>query len=185
MRKFRIYFNAPITLTFVGICILALILGLVSDGESTYTFFSTYGSSFLSPLTYVRLIGHVFGHGDLSHLLSNSLYILLLGPMLEEKYGERLIIVILVTAVVTGLVHNFVQPETCLLGSSGIVFAFILLSSITGKNDGIPVTLILVAVLYLGQEIYSSVIKADNISQLTHILGGISGGMLGMFFKEK
>lgn len=185
MRKLKIYINAPITLSFVGICIVVLILDIISKGESTYTFFSTYGTSFLNPLTYVRLIGHIFGHANISHLISNVLYILLLGPMLEEKYHDRLIIVILVTAVVTGIIHNLIEPNTILLGASGVCFAFILLTSITGKSEGIPITLILVAILYLGKEIYSGIMNADGISQITHILGGLSGSLLGLIFKEK
>lgn len=185
MRKFRIYMNAPITLSFVGICLVVLLLDLLSGGESTYTFFCTYGSSFLNPMTYIRLIGHVFGHANLSHLISNALYILLLGPILEEKYHDKLIIVILVTALVTGLIHNLLEPYTILLGASGICFAFILLASITGKSEGIPITLILVALLYLGEEIYTGIVNADSISQLTHILGGLSGALLGLMFKER
>lgn len=184
-KSFRIYFNAPITLTFVGICILSLVLSYLTDDASTVAIFSTYGSSWLSPMTYVRLICHVFGHGGLVHLSSNMMYILLLGPMLEEKYHDRLIFVILFTAVVTGVIHNIIQPNVMLLGASGVVFAFILLASITGKENGIPVTLIIVAILYLGQEIYTGASSADNVSHITHIIGGVSGAILGMMFKNR
>ena len=184
-RKFVIYFNAPITLGFVAICCLALGLSYITSDMSTVRVFSTYHSSWLNPMTYVRLICHVFGHHNLNHLVSNMLYILLLGPMLEEKYHDRLITVILVTAIVTGIVHNILQPNVMLLGASGVVFAFILLASITGKENGIPITLILVAVLYLGQEIYNGFIASDNISQLTHIIGGLSGTVLGLIYKKK
>lgn len=184
MKKFRIYINAPITLMFVIICLMTIILDSVTSGASTELLFSTYGSSWLNPLTYIRLIGHVFGHQSLSHLISNALYLLLLGPMLEEKYHDKLIIVILATALVTGIFHNIIQPNTYLLGSSGVVFAFILLASITGKEQGIPITLILVALLWLGQEIYTGLSSADNISQITHIIGGLSGALLGMAFKK-
>ena len=183
MKKIKIYINAPITLLFVLICLMTIVLDSISGGKTTELFFSTYGSSWLNPLTYIRLVGHVFGHESISHLISNALYILLLGPMLEEKYHDKIIVVIAVTAIVTGLFHNFVEPDIMLLGSSGIVFAFILLASITGKSEGIPLTLILVAVLWLGQEIYSGIKSADNISQITHIIGGLSGALLGMKFK--
>ncbi|MBQ1776000.1 MAG: rhomboid family intramembrane serine protease, partial [Erysipelotrichaceae bacterium] len=110
---------------------------------------------------------------------------LLLGPILEEKYHDRLITVILTTALVTGIIHNIIQPHVMLLGASGVVFSFILLASITGKEKGIPITLILVALLWLGQEIYNGIISADNVSQITHIIGGISGAVLGMMFKKR
>ncbi len=184
-RSFRIYFNAPITLGFTLLCILVLVLDHFTAGKSTTALFSTYGSSLLSPLTYVRLIGHVFGHVSIDHLINNLLFILLLGPMLEEKYHEKLIYVILVTALVTGIAHNILSPNTMLLGASGVVFAFILLASITGSSDGIPVTLILVAILWIGGEIYDGISAVDNVSQITHIIGGVSGAAMGMTFKRK
>lgn len=184
-KKFRIYLNAPITMGFVSICILALALDFLTNGKSTLLVFSTYGSSWGNFMTYIRLICHVFGHAGVNHLVSNMLYILLLGPILEEKYHEKIITVILATALVTGVIHNIVQPNIVLLGASGVVFAFILLASITGEESGIPVTLILVAILWLGQEFYTGFTASDNISQLTHIIGGLSGATLGLIFKNK
>ena len=87
---------------------------MITNGDSTVLLFSTYSSSLLDPLTYVRLIGHIFGHADFDHLISNMIYILLLGPMLEEKYHDRLIIVIIVTALVTGICNNIFQPGVML-----------------------------------------------------------------------
>ena len=184
MKKRKIYLNAPITLGFSLICIIALLLNMVSSGKTNVLFFSTYGSSLLSPMTYIRLLGHIFGHANVDHLVSNLLYILLLGPMLEEKYGKRLIIVILSTAAVTGIVHNLLSPNTMLLGASGGVFAFIILASITGNEEGIPVTLIIVALLWIGSEIYTGITTADSVSQLTHIVGGLTGGIIGLAFKK-
>lgn len=184
MKKRKIYLNAPITLGFSLICIIALLLNMVSSGKTNVLFFSTYGSSLLSPMTYIRLLGHIFGHANVDHLVSNLLYILLLGPMLEEKYGKRLIIVILSTAAVTGIVHNLLSPNTMLLGASGVVFAYIILASITGNEEGIPVTLIIVALLWIGSEIYTGITTADSVSQLTHIVGGLTGGIIGLAFKK-
>ncbi|MCR4633679.1 MAG: rhomboid family intramembrane serine protease [Erysipelotrichaceae bacterium] len=184
-KKYTIYLNAPLTMSFVVICLSALALDYLTAGKSTVLLFSTYGSSWLSPLTYIRLFLHIFGHGGVQHLISNMLYILLLGPMLEEKYHDKLITVVFTTAVVTGVIHNILQPHVMLLGASGVVFAFILLASITGKEKGIPITLILVALLWLGQEIYNGFLSSDNISQITHIIGGISGAGLGLFFKNR
>ena len=184
MKKRKIYLNAPITLGFSLICIIALLLNMVSSGKTNVLFFSTYGSSLLSPMTYIRLLGHIFGHANVDHLVSNLLYILLLGPMLEEKYGKRLIIVILSTAAVTGIVHNLLSPNTMLLGASGVVLAFIILTSITGNEEGIPVTLIIVALLWIGSEIYTGITTADSVSQLTHIVGGLTGGIIGLAFKK-
>ena len=124
-----------------------------------------YRSSFLNPLTYVRLIGHIFGHAGWSHFINNIMMILILGPMLEEKYGSKdILLVILITAVVTGAFHMIFSPFTRLLGASGVVFAFILLSSLTSFDDGgIPVTFILVAVIYIGEQIYQLIAITSNV----------------------
>lgn len=184
MKRKRIYINAPITLTFSLICIVALLLNYISKGKTNLWLFSTYGSSLLSPMTYLRLFTHVFGHSDINHLMSNLLYILLLGPILEEKYGNKLIIVIFSTAIVTGLVHNLFSPNIMLLGASGVVFSFIILASITGNQDGIPLTLLIVALLWIGGEIYTGLTSIDSISQLSHIIGGLCGGVIGLMLKK-
>ena len=179
-KKIRISFNAPLVLSFALACTVATIIRLIV-GDATDRIFATYASSWADPMTYVRLFTHVLGHTGFAHLLGNMAYILLLGPMLEEKYGwKNLLLVILVTALVTGLFHNLLFPRTYLLGASGVVFAFILLTSFTEVKEGeIPLTFILVAVIYLGQQIWDGITVKDNVSNLSHIIGGLVGGGAG------
>ena len=62
----------------------------------------------------------------------NMMFFLLLGPGIEEKYGSKnTLIMIAVTALITGLVNYLFFPRAMLLGASGIVFCFIILSSMT------------------------------------------------------
>lgn len=71
-------------------------------------------------------------------------------------------------------------PHVQLLGASGVVFAFILLASLTSiEEEKIPLTFILVALIYIGQQVYDGIFIRDNVSNLTHILGGIVGSGLG------
>lgn len=61
-----------------------------------------------------------------------------------------------------------------------MVFAFILLSSFTSFKEGeIPITFILVAVFFIGQQIWEGITVQDNISNMAHIVGGVIGGFLG------
>lgn len=180
-----IKFNAPVTLWFAMIAFAALILNMFTLGFTNRLFFSIYRASWADPLHYVRLIGHVFGHASVQHFTGNMMIILLLGPLLEEKYGgARLMFLIFITALITGLVHIFVFP-TGLLGASGVCFAMIMLSSFT-KTSGskIPVTAILVAILYLGNEIYSAILITDNVANSTHIIGGLVGGAFGFLMRS-
>ena len=186
-KRIAFSLNSPAVLGFVALCVLVRIVAEITGGASNRALFSVYGSSAADPLTYVRLFGHVLGHADWSHLFGNMMYILLLGPMIEEKYGTRnTLLVMAVTAAVTGIVNMLLFPNTMLLGASGIVFAFILMASITVREDGkIPVTFILVAVLYIGQQVFEMVTRQDNVSQLTHILGGAVGSVLGFLLQKK
>ncbi len=181
MKKIVIRFNAPVILTFALLSLLALLLGNWTNGAATHQYFSVYRSSLSDPLTYVRFIGHVLGHADYEHYMGNMLLLLLVGPGLEEKYGSGTMVwMILVTALVTGLVHFVFFPGSALLGASGVVFMMIVLSSFTAMRRGeIPVTLILVVIFYLGGEIMDGFFKKDNISQITHIVGGLCGLIFG------
>ena len=70
-KQLKISFNSPVILGFTLICLLSLLLGYLTKGTSTYTLFSVYRSSLLNPLTYIRLIGHVFGHANWQHFIGN------------------------------------------------------------------------------------------------------------------
>ena len=185
-KKLRITFNSPLVLCFALACSAATLLGSLTGERSTRLLFSTYHASFSDPLTYLRLLTHVLGHSGLAHLVGNLSYILLLGPALEEKYGAKnLAAVILVTALITGVIHNLLFPQTILLGASGVAFAFILLTSFTGFREGeIPLTVILVALIYLGQQIWDGITVKDNISNLSHIVGGLVGGGAGFLLNR-
>ena len=182
----RLAFYSPAVLGFAGVCLAAMVLNGLTGGESNRLLFSVYRAPLSDPLTWVRMVCHVFGHADWNHLLNNMMYILILGPMLEEKYGSvDLMLVMLATALLTGLINFVFFPSTMLLGASGIVFAMILLSSITRTREGaIPVTFILVAVLYIGQQVWQAVAVRDNVSYMAHIAGGAVGAGLGFLLNR-
>ena len=189
MKKFfsKIRINAPVILSFAGICLVVYVLDILTAGVSTSQFFCVYRSSFANPMTYIRCITHVFGHANLEHLMSNMLLFLVLGAGLEEKYGgKNIALMMLLTAFFSGLANILFFPDVATLGASGIVFAMILLSSITETEEGkIPLTFLLVAALYIGREIYDGIFAADNVSQFSHIIGGIMGSLFGFAVRRK
>lgn len=187
MKKLKITFNSPIILGFAAVCLIATLLNYITLGISNELLFMTYHTSLTSPMTYVRFFTHVFGHADWAHFIGNMSYILLLGPMLEEKYSSAVLIeVIAITAVITGLINYVFFAQYALCGASGVVFAFILLSSFTSFKEGeIPLTFILVAVLYIGQQVVQGITLDDNVSNMAHIIGGMVGGAVGYALNKK
>jgi rhomboid protease GluP len=184
----RIRYNAPITLTFALISVVVLAMDNLL-GTQIIPYVCTAPPrgyfSIANPLSYVRLVTHVLGHADWTHLLSNFSFILLLGPILEEKYGSvTLLIMIVLTSLVTGVINSLFF-STGLLGASGIVFMMILLASFTNINGSeVPLTFILILLLYLSREIINS-FKTDNISEFAHIIGGFCGSLFGFLKPAK
>ena len=177
----KLQYNSPVILTFFLLSLGVLVLDWITGGWTTLHAFCVYRSSMADPLFYVRLFGHVLGHAGYGHFISNIMLLLVVGPPLEEKYGSRrLLACIAITALVSGLVQFILFPGSALLGASGIVFMMIVLSSLAGMREGaIPLTLILVVILYLGGEVVDAVAAQDSVSQLTHIVGGLCGAALG------
>ena len=173
----KIKYNSPVILTYsiLSICILTF----CSSGSLAKYFSSPAHLSFLNPYFYFRLVSYIAGHGGWSHLIGNLMIILLVGPLLEEKYGSgKLLEMILVTAIITGLLNAFLF-STSLTGGSGIAFMLILLGSFSNiKSKEIPLTFIIIAVLFIGSEV-ASTLKIDRISQFSHLVGGFSGAGYG------
>ena len=182
----KLQYNSPVVLSFALISLLVLWFDAFTAGRSTYALFSVYRSSFADFGTYPRFFLHVLGHADYAHYLGNMMFILVLGPPLEERYGSRpLFWAIALTAMVSGMIHWLFFPSTVLMGASGIVFMMIAMASLSGmKNGCIPITLVLVLLLYLGGEIVDGITLRDNISQLSHIVGGICGALLGISMRR-
>ena len=105
-KGIRISFNSPVILIFSIASLLVLGLSYMTGGVSDRLLFCVYRSSLSDPLTYFRFFGHVLGHANWEHFISNIMMILVVGPLLEEKYGSTdTLFVILTTAFVTGLIH--------------------------------------------------------------------------------
>lgn len=187
MKKLKLSFNAPVTLTYIILCFIATLLGVVSGGTISLLAFTTYSLQLLNPLSIVRCFSHVLGHVGWEHFFNNMMLIIILGPMLEEKYGKKtLIAMILLTGLATTLAITLLFPTSGVIGASGVVFAMILLASYTSFEEGtIPVTFLLVFVFYIGREIINGVFVNDNISQLGHIVGGLVGSSIGFLANKK
>ena len=182
LPKIKFQYNSPVILTMTLVSAAALLLNYLTGGWSNHALFSVYRSGLLNPLTYLRMFTHVLGHVNYTHFINNFTIILLVGPMLEEKYGSKMLLeMIAVTACVTGLIHMIFNSKGELLGASGIAFMLILLSSFANyKKGNIPITLILVAIIYLSGEIINAVAKPnDGVSQMAHIIGGVCGMLFG------
>ena len=184
-RRFSIDFNSPLILGMTAISFFLLLLDFTP--LNVVRLFGAYRTGFGDPMQYVRLFTHVIVHADVAHFAGNFMMILAIGPMVEEKYGSKsLLLISVITAFITGLVNVVFFPGRVVVGASGIVFMLILLASFTNIRQGkLPITVPLVAVLYIGNEILLGLFTVDNVSRLSHIIGGLCGAVFGVFFHSR
>ena len=172
-------YNSYVTLTMFFVSLVALAIDYITKGNAVKYVFSTERASLLNPLTYIRFFTHILGHRDWQHFSNNYLKILLLGPLIEEKYGSlNFLIMILITAFVTGIV-NYIKGNSRLKGASNISFMLIVLSAFVNMTENkIPLTLVLIILFYIIDEV-KNIRKKDNIAHYGHITGAICGAVFG------
>jgi membrane associated rhomboid family serine protease len=195
-KTWRLSYDAPVTLTFSLICAFVLVLSLYFPNTKARSIisglFTAPGSrgsaaafNYKNGLDYFRLFLYVFGHADWSHLLGNLAFILLLGPLMEERYGSGILALMMaVTAFVASVINATLIPLP-MHGASGIVFMLIMLIAITSFDKGqIPLSSILVMALYIGRELIGKPLDT-NIAAYAHIAGGLCGSLFGFFVSPK
>lgn len=179
----RITFNAPFILGFSILASFVLVLSYSVGGHlNILTLNGQF--DFQSWQAYLGLLLYPLSHSGIDHLVSNFSVILLIGPILEKQLGwQKLLLISVVTTIAIGVVH-VVFSDSGLIGASGLVFLYIVLVSLSNSNDKeIPLTFILVVILFLGQEVLAS-FNIDNISHLAHIGGGVMAILFKYVFRN-
>ncbi len=182
--QWELDFNSPVIISYLGISLIACILNYITRGKTNDWFFSSYRSSIWNPFSYIRLFTHCIGHKNWDHFVSNFLYILLVGPMIEEKYGSiPLIYMFLGTSLFIGL-YNIIFSNLKITGASGNVYMLIVLSSFSNLSEGkIPITLLLICIFYVMGEIKKGILEGNRkIYHDGHLIGAICGILFGFLF---
>jgi membrane associated rhomboid family serine protease len=174
----KIKFNSPVVLIFTIASFIEVIF--LRNTQLHYLFILPGNIQLTNPLFFLKLFLWPIGHANFKHFANNFTFILLIGPILEEKIGsKKLLFFMIITILVTDIIHIFFFSSG-LLGASGIVFLFIILASITNtsKNE-IPLTFILIAFIFLGKE-FSQLGSKNHIAHYAHLIGGAIGGFVGL-----
>ncbi len=175
-------YNSVVILSYFIICLIVLILNTILKGKVN-KFLSLKKGSLLNPMTYIRLVTSGLCHSNWTHFRNNFIMILLIGPLLEEKYGSiQLLEMLLITTAVSSLIHLFIYDSSA-IGASDNVYMLVVLCSIVNITEGkIPITLILIFLFYIADEIIKQFKgKNDGISHDSHIVGAICGFIFGYF----
>ena len=179
----QLRYNAPVTFSFALICVLVMLLDQYVFHGFVGAYLSAPGADFNpgQPAHYFAVLLYVFGHESWTHLWNNFLFLLLLGPILEEKYSPRpLLLMMFTTTIVTGI-FNILLRQPALVGASSLVFMMIMLVSFARTKAGdVPVSFILIFVLFLLAELTRGAQNTNPaVSNLAHIIGGVCGTIFG------
>ena len=130
-------------------------------------------SDFLNHFQYNAVV-------TLSLFFISFLTILLLGPLIEEKYDSiNLLVMILITSFLAGIV-NFIIGKSNMRGASCITYMLIVLSAFANcHGTRIPLTLVLIILFYIVNEVIDFR-KKDNIAHYSHLTGAVCGAIFGI-----
>lgn len=176
----KITFDSKATLTLAVLSILGLFfVNTSADSNSIFVLNGDFQPE--NPVWYISTLTYIFGHSNFEHVVGNLSLILLLGPLVELKFGwQKFTIMVVSTAFLTAVLHTLLW-DNGLIGASGIAFMLIVVTSLLNtRGKDIPITFILVVLIFLGQEIYSS-FKNDQISHFAHLFGGAMGAFWGFY----
>lgn len=132
---------------------------------------------FLSPLV----------HGDVKHLVNNSLPLLILGVAIFYFYSRIAFRVFFLTYLFVGLWVWFGGRPAYHIGASGLVYgfaSFLFFSGIIRNNIRLMAISLLVVFLYGGM-IWGIFPIYERISWESHMLGSIAGFILAVYYRKE
>ena len=203
----KVNLDSPVAIFFTGICILCFILDyFILKGKLTASLTSSPTNALgalpfeiKNPLSYLRIFFYAFGFESPAALITNLIFIMLLGPAIEERYGSIVIGIMMGVSVIFSGVLNSCFCSTSLKGCSSIIFMLIFLNSfmsITKKK--IPLSFIFVIVLYIIKELLEKSFQLTAAEQtqtveksfeiiriLICIAGGLCGSLLAFLTSPK
>jgi len=154
-----------------------------------------YDLSFLGifPLRWQNLPGIVttaFVHGDFSHLIANSVPLIILGSALFYFYKDLAIRILVIIWLFSGFWIWVAARPAYHIGASGIVYglwAFIMVSGIIRKHTGLMALALIVIFLYGSMiwGIFPDFFPEKNISWEAHLMGMIAGIGLAVIYRKE
>ncbi|MCY9787003.1 rhomboid family intramembrane serine protease [Nocardiopsis sp. EMB25] len=124
-----------------------------------------------------------FMHGNLAHLIGNSLPFLVLGSLVAFSGLGRFLLTTLIVALVSGIgVWLFSQPLSLTVGASGLVFGYFGYTVLRGviERKTIDIVIMICVVLFYGTMIWGVLPQHPGVSWQAHLFGFV-GGLLAAY----
>jgi membrane associated rhomboid family serine protease len=128
-----------------------------------------------------------FIHGDIQHLISNSIPMLMLLTMIFVFYRKVAVKSFVVIYLLTGAAVWLFAHDAFHIGASGVVYglvSFVFWSGVFRRNIKSIILSLIVIVLYSGY-FYGILPNQTGISWESHLFGGLAGILVAYLFKGK
>jgi len=172
---------------FIMVLLMWAVMLIEVIGKYDFSFLGIY------PLRWQGLPGIIttpFVHGDFSHLIANSVPLIILGSALFYFYKDIAWRILLVIWLFSGFWVWVAARPAFHIGASGIVYglaAFILVSGIIRKHTGLMALALVVVFLYgsLIWGIFPEFFPEKNISWEAHLFGLVAGVLLAFYYRKE
>ncbi len=124
-----------------------------------------------------------FMHGNLEHLIGNSLPFLVLGALVAFSGLGRFLLTTLIIILVSGVgVWLFSSPLSLTVGASGLVFGYFGYTVLRGivERKTIDIVIMICVILFYGTMIWGVLPQYPGVSWQAHLFGFV-GGMLAAY----
>jgi len=164
-------------LALVGLFVLAMWVSEIVDTALNHRL-DQYG---IQPHEADGLIGIAtapFLHGGFGHLIGNTVPFVVMGVLIALSGAARVLMVILIVALVSGLGTWLVAPEnTNHIGASGVVFGFATFLIARGfyNRSLMEIAVGVVIVALFGVSLLGGLAPQEGISWQGHLFGAIGG----------
>lgn len=178
------YREFAVTIIFLAINILSFIYCTYS-GEIVYNMGCMDAEGVLLDHEYYRFFTSIFMHGGVDHLVSNMIFLVALGEMLERVIGHIRFALLYILSGIGGSIFSIANVvlsgrHYTAVGASGAIFGLIgalliLIVINNGRYQGISIRRMLFAIAYMVYEGMAS----EGVDNAAH-LGGLIFGVLIM-----
>lgn len=141
------------------------------------------------PRDMFGILGIISGpivHANFSHLLSNTIPLIILGWIIFFFYSKVSFKTFLLIYVLTGLLVWVFAREVYHIGASGIVYGIVSFLFFSGifRRDNKSITIALIVTFLYGGIVWGILPGQKGISWESHLFGGIAGIITAFIFRK-